>query len=168
MYADDTQIYTSFTFKNVCQTKIKIENCLSEINNWMCQNYLKINQNKTEVIVYHPTTKVSIALVDSINIKFESEMLGEFNFVKVLEVILSKNMSMVSFISRKCQICAYPRNIRHIKKCLPHKYQIMLVCNLILSQIDYCNVLLANVSNKDLKPLQKTLNDAVCFIFDLK
>ena len=44
----------------------------------------------------------------------------------------------------------------------------MLVCNPILSQIDYCNVLLANASNKHLKPLQKTLNDAVCFIFDLK
>ena len=44
----------------------------------------------------------------------------------------------------------------------------MLVCNLILSQIDYCNVLLANASNKDLKPFQKTLNDAVRFIFDLK
>ena len=44
----------------------------------------------------------------------------------------------------------------------------MLVCNLILSQIDYCNVLLANASNKDLKPLPKTLNDAVRFILDLK
>ena len=82
MYADNTQIYTSFTSENVCQTKIKIENCLSEINNWICQNYLKINQNKTEVIVFHPTTKVSIALVDSINIKFESKMLGECNCVK--------------------------------------------------------------------------------------
>ena len=38
----------------------------------------------------------------------------------------------------------------------------------LLSQIDYCNVLQANASNKDLKPLQKTLNDAVYFIFDLK
>ena len=45
MYADDTQIYTSFTSENVCQTKLKIENCLSEINNWMCQNYLK-NKSK--------------------------------------------------------------------------------------------------------------------------
>ena len=44
----------------------------------------------------------------------------------------------------------------------------MLVCNLILSQIDYCNMLLANASNKDFKLFQKTLNDAVRFIFDLK
>ena len=124
MHTDDTQLYTSFASENVCQTKIKIENCLSKINNWMCQNYLKINQNKTEVIVFHPTTKVSTALVDFINIKFESEILGECNFVKVLlKVILSNNMSMMSFISKKCQICAYHlRNIRHIKKCLPHKY----------------------------------------------
>ena len=166
MFADDTQIYTSFTSENVCQTKIKIENCLSEINNWMCQNYLKINQNKTEVIVFHPTTNVSIALVDSINIKFVSEMLSECNFIKVLGVIFSNNMSMVSFISKKCQLCAYHlRNIRHIKKCLPHKYRIMLVCNLILRQIDYCNVLLVNASNKDLKPFQKILNDAVHFFF---
>ena len=51
---------------------------------------------------------------------------------------------------------------------MPHKYRIILVCNLILSQINYCNVLLANPSNKDLKPFQKTLNDAVHFIFGLK
>ena len=44
----------------------------------------------------------------------------------------------------------------------------MLICNLISSLLDYCNVLLANAFNKDLKPLQKTLNDAVHFIFDLK
>ena len=44
----------------------------------------------------------------------------------------------------------------------------MLVCNLILSQIDYCNVLQANPSNKDLKPFQNTMNDAVHFNFHLK
>ena len=109
MYADDTQIYTSFTSENVCQTKIKIENCLSEINNWICQNYLKINRTKTEVIVFHPTTKVSIALVDSINIKFEIKMLGECNFVKALGVILSNNMFMVSSSSFEW----HPLQVRH-------------------------------------------------------
>ena len=44
----------------------------------------------------HPTTKVSIALVGSINIKFEGEMLGKCIFVKVVKVNLLNNMSMVS------------------------------------------------------------------------
>ena len=44
----------------------------------------------------------------------------------------------------------------------------MLVTNLILSNVDYCNAVLANTTAKQLKPLQKIQNDAVQFIFNLK
>ena len=44
----------------------------------------------------------------------------------------------------------------------------MLATNLILSNLDYCNAVLANAMVKQLKPLQKIQNDAVQFIFNLK
>ena len=43
----------------------------------------------------------------------------------------------------------------------------MLVNNLILSQLDYCNAILANATKNDLKPLQKILYNSVRFSYNL-
>ena len=53
-YADDTQIYLAF--KRGCtvseaSVRSKLESTLSIINKWMSQNMLKLNQDKTEVLV---------------------------------------------------------------------------------------------------------------------
>ena len=48
MYADDTQIYVSFT----CDDLGKINACFSDIRRWLILNKLKINDAKTEFIVF--------------------------------------------------------------------------------------------------------------------
>ena len=44
----------------------------------------------------------------------------------------------------------------------------MLISNLILNTLDYCNAVLACATAKDLKPPQKIQNRAVRFAFRLK
>ena len=49
-YADDTQIYIALS-PDDC-SPIESCHCLEQVKNWMSQNFLQLNQEKTEIIVF--------------------------------------------------------------------------------------------------------------------
>ena len=53
LYADDTQLYFSFISVDNDAAKSRVEDCISAICHWMNLNELKLNHNKTEVILIH-------------------------------------------------------------------------------------------------------------------
>ena len=55
-YTDDTQLYTSFACNDehdLSSTAQRIENCLADIKTWMLLNKLKLNGDKTGLLVIH-------------------------------------------------------------------------------------------------------------------
>jgi exonuclease III len=58
LYADDTQLYVSFALNNpqdLADAKERLEKCIAHISAWMHENKLKLNGEKTEVMVIcHP------------------------------------------------------------------------------------------------------------------
>ena len=52
VYADDTQLYVSFKCKQPLEAILKLNSCLADIRRWMITNKLKINDSKTEFIVF--------------------------------------------------------------------------------------------------------------------
>ena len=52
VYGDDTQLYISFKCKHPLESILKVNSCLSDIRRWMITNKLKINDSKTEFIVF--------------------------------------------------------------------------------------------------------------------
>ena len=52
IYADDTQRYISFKYKDPLESLTKLNMCISDIRVWMIQNKLKINNSKTEFIIF--------------------------------------------------------------------------------------------------------------------
>ena len=52
MYAGDTQIYVPFKCNDPSQALDNINVCISDIRRWMFLNKLKINDAKTEFIVF--------------------------------------------------------------------------------------------------------------------
>ena len=49
-YADDTQIYLAFEPNEEKSALVKLQNCIAEIRSWMASNFLKLNDEKTELI----------------------------------------------------------------------------------------------------------------------
>ena len=161
MYADDCQLYTSFDENQLGTIKSKVENCLSDIKLWMDKNYLKLNTDKTLIKIFNPNSKPAI------NININNIPLSDS--VKVLGVNVDDNLRLSSFIAKKCQICSFHiRNLRNIKDSLNRATRILLVTNLILSTLDYCNILLLPTTDKDIRPLKIVLNRAIRFICNLK
>ena len=55
-YADDSQIYLSFKPSAAGEpttSKLRIESCIHDVNNWMSANKLMLNHDKTELLVLH-------------------------------------------------------------------------------------------------------------------
>ena len=52
VYADDNQLYISFKYKQPLEAILKLNSCLADIRRWMITNELKINDSKTEFIVF--------------------------------------------------------------------------------------------------------------------
>ena len=52
-YADDTQLYLVFEpLENWIDISKRLEDCLTDISSWMCSNMLKLNEDKTEVMLF--------------------------------------------------------------------------------------------------------------------
>ena len=56
LYADDSQLYTSFACNDTSDlvaAKQHLENCVADINLWMTANKLKLNNDKSEFFFLH-------------------------------------------------------------------------------------------------------------------
>ena len=69
LYADDTQMYLSFKPdpNSTCLSKGKMEKAIADIKNWMADNMLKLNEDKTEFLIINAHHQEALQ-VDTIQI----------------------------------------------------------------------------------------------------
>ena len=71
-YADDTQLYVSFEPSKEAETLEKLERCIEDLRGWMNRNRLKLNDSKTEFIIFGTTSKLSSILTTSVRVGDEN------------------------------------------------------------------------------------------------
>ena len=162
-YADDVQLYVSFRLEEKNNIKQKLEQFLVEIQHWMDRNFLKLNSNKTELKLFTPNK-----MNTSFDLNFNNTHIECTDEINLLGVKIKHNFDFTAFVSKKVRSCNYKlRNLWHIRNSLPLNSRVIMVTNLIISNLDYSNSLLACASDKTIKPLQVILNKAMRFIFNV-
>ena len=168
-YADDVSLYTPFDpFYDFSITSENLQKCVEAIEVWMSSNFLKINVDKTEVLFIgkkqdHCLHHLSVTIGNEV---YSSSMSDS---VESLGAYIDGTLSMEVMVSQCVQICNFNlRKIKGIKYSFDQRSRLLLVKSHILSKMDYCNILLSTLSENQLQPIQKVLNSAMRFAYNLK
>ena len=142
MYADDTQLYTSAHPDNLSSLLLKIQNCCDHVVIWMHENKLKLNSDKTEVLLCSTESKLSKVKIS--NITLGGTTIAISDKAKNVGIILDNTFSMEHQINAVVKAVYFEiRNISRIKSILSYYSVKKLVSSLVLSRLDCCNLLLA-------------------------
>jgi hypothetical protein len=158
-YADDTELSKSEPPADFAQLEADVQCCIRDVMSWMNSNKLKLNPDKTEVLIvgYAPELK---------SVESTSTNIGDCNValkdvVKYLGVQIDKNLSLehqVGAITRACY--NEIRKIASIRQYLTRHAAATLMSALVISRLDYCNSVLAGIPQHQIDRLQRVQNNA--------
>ena len=119
VYVDNTQLYISFKCKQPLESISKVNNYFSDIRRWMITNKLKINDSKTEFIVFRsPQLRCDLSGL-SVNVG-ESQITQSLK-VRDLRVTFDQFLNFDDHITAICRITYFHiRNIGKIRNLLPY------------------------------------------------
>src|SRR5271156_3642512 len=158
-YADDTQLYTSFSVNDSSTSTKLISDCIADIRSWMKSNLLKLNESKTEVVMIG--TKQQLSKVGNIEISVGNVNIRPCSKVRNLGVIFDCNMAMVEHVNSVCKASYfYIHLLGKLRKFLDKSAAAMLTHAFVTSRLDYCNSLLHGISKAVISRLHHVLNSA--------
>ena len=164
LYADDTQIYMSFKphLQSSADDAIKkINECVEAIKKWMSTNFLKLNDDKTEVIIFSRKTTRTKPNTTPPAVRVGSSEIQPKMQVRNLGVIFDSGLAMDKHVNNVCRKATFEiRNISKIRKYLTDQAAVTLIHAYITSRLDYCNSLLYGIPNNLMKKLQRVQNMA--------
>ena len=166
LYADDVQLYTSFdpsSQSSIDHALSSLALCISDIQSWMMCNMLQLNREKTEFFVAASSHIKN--QMPAVKLQVGNETIEPSEKVRNLGVIFDTSMTMcnqISCLSRN--ITFHLRNISRIRRFLDFDSCNDIIRSLILSRLDYGNVLLLGTNSTDISRLQTLQNWAAKLI----
>ena len=159
-YADDTQMYRFDVPSNIPSLIASVEDCFGEVKSWMESNKMKLNDDKTEVMLCNRKGNGKVCC-KNISLNLNGCPIQSSTHVKNLGVLLEHDLSMDMQVNNLCRVLRNNlKKIATIREYLTKDATSKLVTTLILSRLDYCNSLLSNISEDKLSRLQVVQNSA--------
>ena len=132
---------------------------LNYIKEWMNSVRLKMNNSKTEFIIFGNKTQVDKCILDGLRI--EDDIVNKSQTVKYLGAWLDRELTLKTHIKKKCASAMLNlQRIKNIQKFLDRDSCTKLVVCLYLSHPDYSNSILYGLPKSVIQQMQNIQNYA--------
>ena len=159
LYADDSQLYNFALLNDLESLLQKLITCVAAVNDWMIANKLKMNNDKTEIMLAGTLSKLN--QIDVKNISFDGVNVTLSSKVKNLGVILDEQFTMDQAVSQVRKSCYFEmRKIAHLRPLISEDSTKQLISSFVLSKLDYCN----SMRSGNMEKLQLVQNQAARLI----
>ena len=134
-----------------------LQSCLASVQLWMSPNKLKLNPDKTEFLLIG-NERLWSKYLSMFPIELFSVETNPAKSVRNLGIIFDKNFTFHSHIA-VCSSCFYHmRDLQRIRRHLDLDSAKLLATRLVSTRLDYCTLLLYDVTDIDLLRLQRVQN----------
>ena len=157
LYADDTQLYMSFSPTPECASLSlqQIERCAQEIQSWMLTNRLKLNEDKTELLLIG--TPKQCAKLSNLVINIGNTAIKPGEKARNLGAVFDSNFSFKSHVNSLCSSARYYLyNIRLARKYLTKEAAKKAIHAFVTSRLDCNNSLLYGLPVSELQKIQNS------------
>ena len=157
-YADDNNAYQTFSLH--CQYDLinyQLPKLMSQIKDWMNAHFLKINPDKTEIIVFLPENMRNKPTINGAFL--EGDCIRFSIVVKNLGFNIDRFLTMEYHVDVTVSLCyKLLSDIARVRHLLSDSDAESLVLSILGSRLDYCNSLLYGVNKYVIQKLQKVQN----------
>ena len=162
-YADDTQGYTIISADGDWSASASaIAACVNDISHWMGNNFLKLNHEKTEFIIFKPQ-RFSLSQDHKITVCGNTHT--PVTHVRNLGVIQDSSLTMEQHVNKVTRACYLQiKRIGRIRHCITKDTCKTLVHASVTSRLDYCNVLCYGIPERQRQKFQRVQNCAARLI----
>ena len=136
-----------------------IEKCTSSVQDCFLINDLLLNPIKSEVIAVgtatqrHTTISAGTVAVAGASLSFVDN-------IRSLGIQIDSNLSFDAQVNTVCRSCNHHiRALRQIRNNVSTDTAKTVACAIVGSRLDYCNLLLHNISKKNIQKLQRIQNN---------
>lgn len=136
-----------------------IQKCLDCIAEWMRDHFLRLNPDKTKILVIAPPSIQKEIVIRGIFA--DNNCIRFVDTAKNLGIVLDSELSFNAHVTKVVKTCfGVLRDLHSIKHFLTLDHLKSLVCSFIFSHLDYCNALFYGLNSATISKLQRVQNCA--------
>lgn len=168
-YADDSQIYCSFKPMDHNSLQFKVNQDLTNIYKYACDHNLKLNASKSQVLLIGTVSMKKKFESMNFAFKINNEMIPVVNESKNLGVTLDSLLNFETHVKNKIKLSYFRlKKLYHLKHNIPQKCKQIFCNSLILSLLDYGDVVYGNTLSFLMKhAIQKVQNSCMRYIYNI-